>query len=127
MAERLSDLGLKPPSQGGESGQQKQEREARERDERLRQAMAEDARRDLERQQRLADEQPSPPDGSKEPAKKPPPPPSRKGRTDSVSQQAEAKRKVEDETNRQRLEQEGREDAIKKQQSAQEEQTRTLE
>ncbi|MCJ1395900.1 actin organization and endocytosis protein [Xylographa bjoerkii] len=127
MAERLAALGLKPPARAGETGQQKQEREARERDERLRQAVAEDSQRDQERLRRLADEQPSPPNGSKGSTKKPPPPPLRKGRTDSVDQQGEAKRKAEDEANRQRLEKEGREDAIKKQQLVQEEQTRVLE
>ena len=127
MAERLAALGLKPPPRAGETGPQKQEREAKERDERLRQAATEDSQRDQERQRRLADEQSSPPNGSKGPAKRPPPPPLRKGRSDSVGQQAEVKRKNENELERQRLDQEGREDAIKKQQLVQEEQTRTLE
>ncbi|MCJ1404995.1 actin organization and endocytosis protein [Xylographa trunciseda] len=127
MAERLAALGLKPPARAGETGPHKQEREVKERDERLRQAAAEDSQRDQERQRRLADEQPSPPNGSRGPVKRPPPPPTRKGRTDSVGQQAEAKRKAEEGMDRQRLEQEGRENAIKKQQLLQEEQTRTLE
>ncbi|MCJ1386613.1 actin organization and endocytosis protein [Xylographa soralifera] len=126
MAERLAALGLKPPTRAGETGPQKQEREARERDERLRQATTEDSQRDHERQRRLADEQLSP-NGSKGLAKKPPPPPSRKGRTDSVGQQAEAKRINENEVERERADQKGREDAIKIQQLVQEEQTRTLE
>ena len=127
MAERLAALGLKPPIRAGETGPQKQEREARERDERLRQAATEDSQRDQERQRRLADEQPSPPNGSKASVKKPPPPPLRKGRNDIVGQQMEAKHKDANEVERQRLDQEGREDAIKKKQLFQEEQTRTLE
>ncbi|MCJ1436060.1 actin organization and endocytosis protein [Xylographa pallens] len=127
MAERLAALGLKPPTRAGETRPQKQEREVRERDERLRQAATEDSQRDQERQRRLADEQPSPPNRSNGSANKPPPPPSRKGRNDIVGQQVEAKRKNENEVERQRLDQEGREDAINKQQLIQEEQTRTLE
>jgi len=61
MAERLAALGLKVPSKSGESIQQKQERERKEREDRLRVAEQEDAKREEERQQRLADESISPP------------------------------------------------------------------
>ena len=71
MAERLAALGLKPPLKSGESTHQRQERETKEREDRLRQAEQEDAKRENERQQRLADEQPSAPDISKS-SKKPP-------------------------------------------------------
>ena len=127
MAERLTALGLKPPTKSGESAQQRLDREAKERDERLRQAEFEDAKRDQERQRRLADEQPSVPAAQKSVGKKPPPPPSRKSRADSLGQQAEAKQKAEDEELRLRAEQEGKEQAIKAQQKAQKEETRNME
>ena len=127
MAERLAALGLKVPTRPTESVQQKQEREAREKDERLHQAAAEDAKRDQERQRRIAGEQPSPPSEPKAASKKPPPPPSRKNRTDSVSQQAEAKRKAEEAAELQRVEQLEKEREIKEKQQAQEAETRNLE
>jgi len=126
MAERLAALGLKPPSKTGESTQQRQEREAREREDRVRQAEAEDVKRDEERQRRLADEQPSPP-SSKATSKKPPPPPSRKSRADSATQRADAQRKVDEEALNARAEQEGKEQAIRNQQQAQEAETRKME
>ncbi len=126
MAERLAALGLKPPSKTGESTQQRQEREAREREDRVRQAEAEDVKRDEERQRRLADEQPSPP-SSKATSKKPPPPPSRKSRADSATQRADAQRKVDEEALNARAEQEGKEQAIRNQQHAQEAETRKME
>ncbi|KAL8645407.1 MAG: hypothetical protein Q9226_007319, partial [Calogaya cf. arnoldii] len=127
MAERLAALGLKPPSKSGESTQQRQEREARERQDRVRQAEAEDAKREQERQQRLAEEQPTPPVDTKSTAKKPPPPPVRKGRADSGAQKAEAKQKSEEEAMRARAEQEGKEQAIRDQQQAQEAATQRME
>lgn len=132
MAERLAAFGLKPPTKSGEFSQQKQEREARERDERVRQAAVDDDKRDQERQRRIAEEQPTPPSVSKPAAKKPPPPPSRKSRTDSIGQQAEAKRKAEEEVYKQRLDQEQRERddkerEIKERQHAQEAETKNLE
>lgn len=126
MAERLAALGLKPPSKTGESTRQRQEREAREREDRVRQAEAEDAKRDEERQRRLADEQPSPPT-SKANAKKPPPPPSRKSRADSATQRADAQRKVDEDALKTHAEQEGKEQAIRNQQQAQEAETKELE
>lgn len=127
MAERLAVLGLKPPSKSGESTQQRQEREARERQDRVRQAEAEDAKREEERQQRLAEEQPSPPQNDQSMPKKPPPPPVRKGRADSGAQKAEAKRKAEEDAMKARAEQEGKEQAIRDQQQAQEAETRAME
>ena len=122
MAERLAALGLKPPTKSGESTQQRQEREAKERQDRVRQAEAEDAKREEERQRRIADEQPVAPEINKS-AKKPPPPPVRKNRADSAAQRAEAKRKEEEA----RAEQEGKEKAIMDQQRAQESETRAME
>lgn len=115
MAERLAALGLKPPTKSGESAQQRQEREVKERQDRVRQAEEEDAKREAERQRRLADEHPSAPDISK-PAKIPPPAPVRKIRADSAAQRA----KVE-------AEQQGMEKAIKDQQKVQETETRGME
>ena len=51
MAERLAALGLKAPSKGGESASQRAERERKERDDRVRLAEEEDARRETERQE----------------------------------------------------------------------------
>ena len=127
MAERLATLGLKPPSKSGESMQQKQDREAKERDERLRQAEIEDTRRDQERQRRLADEQLSAPAAPKSVNKKPPPPPARKSRADSLGQQKEAKRKVEEEDLKLRIEQDGKEQSIKAQQKSQMKETQSIE
>ena len=122
MAERLAALGLKPPTKPGESVQQRQEREAKERQDRVRQAEAEDAKREEERQRRIADEQPSAPEISKS-TKKPPPPPVRKNRADSAAQRAEAKRREEEAE----AEQQGKEKAIKDQQRAQESETKAME
>ena len=127
MAERLAALGLKAPSKSGESAKDKQEREAKERDERLRQAEAEDAKRDQERQRRLADEQPTPPKPVKTPGKKPPPPPTRGTRTGSLGQQAEAKRKTEETAARQKAEQDAQEKALREEQAIQERKTKELE
>ncbi|KAL8810482.1 MAG: hypothetical protein Q9200_002535 [Gallowayella weberi] len=127
MAERLAALGLKPPTKSGESTQQRQEREARERQDRVRQAEAEDAKREQERQQRLAEEQPTPPVDAKSTTKKPPPPPVRKGRADSGAQKAETKQRSEEEAMRARAEQEGKEQAIRNQQEAQEAATQQME
>ena len=126
MAERLAALGLKPATKSGESVQQRQEREAKERQDRVRQAEAEDVKREEERQRRLADEQPSAPEFGK-PGKKPPPPPTRKNRADSAAQRAEAKRKDDEDALKARTEQEGKEQAIKDQQRLQESQTRSME
>ena len=126
MAERLAALGLKPPIKSSESEQQKQVRETKEREERVRQAAAEDARRDQERQRRLAEEQPLL-GGSKSSSKKPPPPPSRKSRADSVGQLADTKRKAEQDVEMRKAEQRGKEDAIKVQQAAQEAEIKALE
>jgi len=126
MAERLAALGLKPSTKSGESVQQRQQREAKERLDRVLQAEVEDAKREEERQRRLADEQPSTPDVSRV-AKKPPPPPIRKSRADSAAQRAEAKRKDNEDAMRAQAEQEGKEQAIKDQQRIQESQTRGME
>lgn len=86
IQDRMAAAGIKPPSEvGGETLQQRQEREKNDRAERLRRAEAEDAKREQERQRRLAGEGvSSPPSAPKPTGKKPPPPPSRKGRQDST-------------------------------------------
>ncbi|KAK4985439.1 actin organization and endocytosis protein [Elasticomyces elasticus] len=100
MAERLAALGLKAPVKSGETAGQRAEREREERESRLRQAEEEDTRREVERQQRLADEQIAPPSASaaKPTGKKPLPPPSRKGRAESVTsdQQGPTQAKAEE-------------------------------
>lgn len=126
MAERLAALGLKPPTKSGESAQQRQEREAKERQDRVRQAEAEDAKREEERQRRLADEQPSAPETSKS-TKKPPPPPTRNRRADSAAQREEVKRQQDDDALRSQAEQQGKEQAIKNQQRAQQSETKSIE
>lgn len=81
MAERLAALGIKAPSKPGESTQQRLEREKKERADKLRQAEEEDAKRENERQARIAEEQgkpAAPPVVVAKEAKKPPPPPARK-------------------------------------------------
>ena len=122
MAERLAALGLKPPTKSGET---KSQAESKAREEKLRQAGMEDAKREEERQKRLADENPVP-DISRPAvsAKKPPPPPSRKGRSDSAGVKTDPRRDVEEEK---RLEQDGKQKAIIEQQQAQQNQTKALE
>ncbi|ETS06490.1 hypothetical protein M419DRAFT_23223 [Trichoderma reesei RUT C-30] len=96
MAERLAALGIKAPTKSGETAAQRIERERSERAAKLRQAEEEDARREAERQARLAEEQGIPPPAAEEPqsaAKKPPPPPSRKG----GKSEADAAKKAEEE------------------------------
>jgi len=75
MAERLAALGIKAPAKSGETAAQRAEREKTERAAKLKQAEEEDARRESERQARLADEQGVP--APAEEATKPAPPPSR--------------------------------------------------
>jgi hypothetical protein len=100
MAERLAALGIKAPSKSGETAAQKAERERAERMAKLRQAEEEDARRDAERQARLAEEQGGPPPPAAEPsqpeAKRPPPPPTRKGGRNEQADR-EAAKKAEEE------------------------------
>ncbi|KAH0596330.1 hypothetical protein MHUMG1_06191 [Metarhizium humberi] len=83
MAERLAALGIKAPAKSGETAAQRAERERAERSAKLKQAEEEDARREAERQARLADEQGVPPpvpasETPKATARAPPPPPTRK-------------------------------------------------
>ncbi|EDO03506.1 hypothetical protein SS1G_05987 [Sclerotinia sclerotiorum 1980 UF-70] len=89
MAERLAALGIRAPSKPGETTQQRLEREKNERAAKLKQAEEEDARREAERQARIAEEQgvaPHTPDQPKEITKKPPPPPSRKAARSDASE-----------------------------------------
>ena len=97
MAERLAALGIKAPSKPGETAAQRMERERAERAAKLRQAEEDDARREAERQARLAEEQgipPPAPEPTKTEAKKPPPPPTRKG---AKHDDRETARKAEEE------------------------------
>lgn len=99
MAERLTALGIKAPSKAGESTQQRMEREKKERADKLRQAEEEDAKRENERQARIAEEQGKPavpPVVTKE-AKKPPPPPARKTAKVEVPEAPTAERRVQEE------------------------------
>ena len=82
MNERLAALGIKPSSKPGESAAQRAERERNERAAKLKQAEEEDARRDQERQARIAGEGGAPPpiETPQTEAKKPAPPPSRNNR-----------------------------------------------
>ncbi|KFX90351.1 hypothetical protein V490_06494 [Pseudogymnoascus sp. VKM F-3557] len=99
MAERLAALGIKAPSKSGESAQQRAEREKNERAAKLRQAEEEDAKRENERQARIAQEEgrpaPAAAAASPEVAKKPPPPPTRKAAKSDVPEHTP--RKVEEE------------------------------
>lgn len=101
MAERLAALGIKAPSKPGETTAQRMERERAERAAKLRQAEEEDARREAERQARIAEEQGVPPPVAKAETKKPPPPPSRKGgKNEDAAKKAEeeeAARKAQEE------------------------------
>ncbi|KAK8048486.1 hypothetical protein PG994_010216 [Apiospora phragmitis] len=113
MAERLAALGIKAPSKPGETAAQRMERERAERAAKLRQAEEEDARRETERQARIAEEQGVPPPAASEApkagGKKPPPPPTRKGaKNDDSAKHAEeeaAKKAEEERLNRESQEQ----------------------
>ncbi|KFZ17708.1 hypothetical protein V502_04441 [Pseudogymnoascus sp. VKM F-4520 (FW-2644)] len=99
MAERLAALGIKAPSKSGESAQQRVEREKNERAAKLRQAEEEDAKRENERQARIAQEEGRPAPAAAaapEVSKKPPPPPTRKAAKSDVPER-ETPRKVEEE------------------------------
>ncbi|KAJ4408171.1 actin organization and endocytosis protein [Didymella pomorum] len=124
MAERLAALGLRPPPKAGETPEQRAEREKKDREDKLRQAEEEDARREQERQRRLEGESAAPPAPAKGTGKKPAPPPpaSRKNKVDVAqhdTQQAEAEAK--------RAENETAEQALREQQQAQEAETKRME
>lgn len=110
MAERLAALGIKAPSKPGETASQRMERERAERAAKLRQAEEEDARRESERQARLAEEQgippPAPEAAKGAEGKRPPPPPSRRGGKDEagdhVNKQAEEERLTREHEQQQR-------------------------
>ncbi|KAI9792057.1 MAG: actin organization and endocytosis protein [Peltula sp. TS41687] len=126
MAERLAALGIRPASKTEESTQQRQEREAKERDDRLRQAEAEDAKREAVRQRRLAEEQPQAAPVVKSAGKKPPPPPSRKSaRNDSVDKENAKKKKAEEEAAKAEVER--KEQELRAQQEAQEAERKAME
>ncbi|KAH7632089.1 hypothetical protein B0T09DRAFT_382176 [Sordaria sp. MPI-SDFR-AT-0083] len=110
MAERLAALGLKAPGKPGETAAQRAEREKAERAEKRRQAEEEDARREAERQAKLAEEQGGPARvaSPKADSRKPPPPPTRKaGKTeDRRDEEAVSKKTEEERLEREREEQE---------------------
>nr|B2AWS3.2 RecName: Full=Actin cytoskeleton-regulatory complex protein PAN1 [Podospora anserina S mat+]CDP32330.1 Putative protein similar to PAN1 of Saccharomyces cerevisiae [Podospora anserina S mat+] len=121
MAERLAALGIKAPTKPGETAAQRMERERAERAAKLRQAEEEDARREAERQARIAEETGAPAPAAqaavpKPEGKKPPPPPSRK--TPKVDD-----RRAEEEAAARKAE-EGR---LERERGEQERQTRELE
>ncbi|OIW33691.1 hypothetical protein CONLIGDRAFT_570835 [Coniochaeta ligniaria NRRL 30616] len=131
MAERLAALGIKAPTKPGETAAQRMERERAERAAKLRQAEEEDARREAERQARLAEETGAPApapevQSPKADAKRPPPPPSRKGakddkRAEEEQHAAEAARKAEEERlQREREEQQKATQELERQASNQE-------
>ncbi|KAF9774081.1 actin organization and endocytosis protein [Fusarium sp. DS 682] len=127
MAERLAALGIKAPTKSGETAAQRMERERAERAAKLRQAEEEDARREADRQARLAEEQgipPPAPEQSKTEAKRPPPPPTRhrgkpeadqeaakKVGEDAAAKQAEEERLAREHEQQQRETQQMEEDA----------------
>ncbi|KXJ97435.1 hypothetical protein Micbo1qcDRAFT_187264 [Microdochium bolleyi] len=74
MAERLAALGIKAPAKSGETPAQRAEREQAERSAKLRQAQEEDAKREAERQARIAEEQGVPPPAVKQESQKRAPP-----------------------------------------------------
>jgi actin cytoskeleton-regulatory complex protein PAN1 len=128
MAERWAALGLKPPARSNQPASTQRSHETDDRGDRLRQAEAEDAKRDRERQRRLAEEQSTPPPVTKSQTKPPPPPPSRKVRGDSVSSAARSRAAAGSGTgvSRQQAELEETEKAVKQQQRAQEAETKRL-
>jgi hypothetical protein len=102
MAERLAALGIKAPTKAGETASQRLEREKNERAAKLRQAEEEDAKREAERQARIAEEQGIPPPAPAAPAApqsakkaQPPPPPSRKAaKSDASERKADEEQRV---------------------------------
>ncbi|KAK5990244.1 Actin cytoskeleton-regulatory complex protein PAN1 [Cladobotryum mycophilum] len=94
MAERLAALGIKAPTKSGETAAQRMERERAERAAKLRQAEEEDARREAERQARIAEESGVPPPVVE--SQKPPPPPSRKAAKPEASDRDVAKKAEEE-------------------------------
>lgn len=121
MAERLAALGLKTPAKGGESASQRAERERKERDDRVKQAELEDARREQERQSRLQDESVAPPAASGK--GKPPPPAPRKLRSESLQGQGQDQTSAESK----RAETHIKEQAIREQQDALAKETHDME
>ena len=123
MAERLAALGIKPPSKPGETPAQRAERERAEKAAKLRQAEEEDAKREAERQARLAEEQAPPPPVPEPPArpvsKKPPPPPSRKtgSKNDATEREAAARRAEEEAAKKAEEEKLAREEEEKRQEA----------
>jgi actin cytoskeleton-regulatory complex protein PAN1 len=136
IQDRMAAAGIKPAGEAGaETLQQRQDREKNEREERLKRAEAEDAKREHERQQRLASEGvTSSPASTKPSGKKPPPPPSRKGRQDSAdltadkrAAEAAAKAKGDEDASQEIKAQEIKAQEIKAQQQGQEARREQLE
>ena len=128
MAERLAALGIKAPAKGGETAAQRADRERKERGDRLKEAEAEDARREEERQARLQGEGVEPPSPAAASAAsplgkgKPPPPAPRKSRSESAaSEQSQA------DFEKKRAETQIKEQALKEQQQAMANETKEME
>ena len=128
MAERLAALGIKPAGKIGETAQQRAERDRKEREDRLKQAEEEDARREQERQAKIQGESVAPPSPAAAPSPagaskpKPPPPAPRKNRSESLTSeqsQADAEKK--------RAETQIREQALKEQQESMAKETKEME
>ncbi|OHE96112.1 hypothetical protein CORC01_08649 [Colletotrichum orchidophilum] len=118
MAERLAALGIKAPTKPGETAAQRMERERAERAAKLRQAEAEDERRETERQARLAEETGAPAPA----AKKPPPPPSRKAAKSDAAEREATRKAEEDQAARQ-----AEEERLAREHEAQQRATKELE
>ncbi|KAI5358531.1 Putative EH domain, EF-hand domain, WH2 domain, EF-hand domain pair protein [Septoria linicola] len=122
MAERLAALGLKAPSKsGGETPAQRAERERQERDDKLRRAEEEDAKRESERQARINGETIAPPSPAASSKTKPPPPAPRKNRSESL--QSDTQHKAEAKAAEQQI----KEQALKEQEAALASETRDME
>ena len=127
MAERLAALGIKAPSKGGETASQRAERERKERDDRLKQAEEEDAKREQERQARLQGESVAPPSpttaaGSASKPKAPPPPAPRKNRSESMTSE-----QSQTDAEKKRAEGQIKEQVLKEQQEAMASETKEME
>ena len=126
MAERLTALGLKPPTQVAESNHQTLEREERDREQRLRHAEAEDAKRDRERSRRLQNEQNATSTERLLNNKRPPPPPSRKHKPGTIIEGPDAQHAADPDILPLNIEQENRERMVEEQRKAQEEEVEEL-
>ena len=120
MAERLAALGIKPPTQVADIKNQTLEREERDQELRLRQAEAEDVKRDRERSRRLQNEQNATSTERLPNNKKPPPPPSRKHKAGAIDERPDTQYAADPEMLPLKIEQESREQIVEEQRIVQE-------